>query len=133
MWACPNIAMNKKRPKIQHLPLPRIAFPNKFQKLKRAVQQSFNHHKSKRFTGLGEHFGYRLGGSGDVVVVAGEGDSGIGVGPGSEGLGDVSSSDLGGVTPLGTGKTSGGTIEVSSITSCWGGFEVDLASPASSR
>ena len=36
------------------------------------------------------------------MVAAGEGDSGIGVDPGSEGPGDVGSSDLGGVTPLGT-------------------------------
>ena len=67
------------------------------------------------------------------MVAADEGDSGIGVGPGCDGLGDVGSSDLGGVTPLGTGMTGGGTTEVSGITSCSEGFEVDLASPAGSR
>ena len=67
------------------------------------------------------------------MVLAGEGGSGIGADPGSEGLGDIGSSDLGGVTPLGIGKTGGGTTEVSSITSCSGAVEVDLASPAGSR
>ena len=67
------------------------------------------------------------------MVAVGKGDSGIGVDPGSEGLGEVGSSDLGGVTPLGTGKTGGGTTEVSGITSCSGGFDVGLASPAGSR
>ena len=67
------------------------------------------------------------------MVAAGEGDPGIGVGPGSEGLGEVGSSDLGGVTPLGTGKTGGGTTDVSGITSCSGVFDVDLTSPAGGR
>ena len=67
------------------------------------------------------------------MVPADEGDSGIGVGPGSEGLGEVGSSNLAGVTPLGTGKTGGGTTEVCGITSCSGGFDVGLASPAGSR
>ena len=60
--------------------------------------------------------------SGDVVIAAGEGDSGIGVGPGSDGPGDVGSSNLEGMTPLGSGKTGGGTIEVSGITFCSGVF-----------
>ena len=37
------------------------------------------------------------------------------------------------MTPLGTGKIGGGTTEVSGITSCSGGFDVDLASPAVTR
>ena len=65
------------------------------------------------------------------MVAADEGDSAIGVGPGFNGLGDVGSTNLGGVSPLGTGKTS--TSEVSSITSCSEGFEVDLGSPAGGR
>ena len=129
----PKYGNEQGRPKILLLPLPRIVFPNKFPKLQRAVQQSLNYHKSKHFTGLSKRFGYRLGGSGDELVAAGEGDSGIGVGPGSKGLGEVGTSDLGGVTPLGTGKTGSGTTEVSGITSCSGGFDVGLASPAGSR
>ena len=67
------------------------------------------------------------------MVAADEGDSGIGVGPGSDGPGEVGSSDLEGVTPLRTGKTGGGTTEVSGITFCSGGFEVNSASPADSK
>ena len=67
------------------------------------------------------------------MIAADEGDSGIGVGPGSDGPGDVGSSDLEGVTPLGTGKTGDGTTEVSSITFCLRVFEVNSASPAGSR
>ena len=67
------------------------------------------------------------------MIAADEGDSGVGVGPGSDGPGDVGSSDLEGVTPLGTGKTHGGTTEVSGITFCSGVFEVNSASPAGSR
>ena len=67
------------------------------------------------------------------MVAADEGDSGIGVGPGSDGPGKVGSSDLEGVTPLGTGKRGGGTTEVSGITFCAGRFEVNWASPAGSR
>ena len=67
------------------------------------------------------------------MVAADKGDSGIGVGPGSDGPGEVGSSDLEGVTPLGTGKTGGGTTEVSGITFCSGRFEVNWASPAGSR
>ena len=67
------------------------------------------------------------------MIAADEGDSGIGVGPGSDGPGDVGSSDLERVTSLGTGKTGGGTTEVSGITFCSGVFEVNSASPAGSR
>ena len=67
------------------------------------------------------------------MIAADEGDSGVGVGPGSDGPGDVGSSDLEGLTPLGTGKTDGGTTEVSGITFCSGVFEVNSASPAGSR
>ena len=74
-----------------------------------------------------------LGGSGAEVVASGEWDSGIGVDPGSEGFGEVGSNDLGGVIPRGTGKIGGGTTEVSGITSCSGGFDVGLASPAGGR
>ena len=63
------------------------------------------------------------------MIAADEGDSGIGVGPGSDGPGDVGSSDLEGVTSLGTGKTG----EVSGISFCSGVFEVNSASPAGSR
>ena len=44
----------------------------------------------------------------------------------------VGSRDLGGMTLLGTGKTGGGTTEVSGLTCYSGGFDVDLASPAGS-
>ena len=67
------------------------------------------------------------------MIAADEGDLGIGVGPGSDGPEEVGSSDLEGVTPLGTGKTGGGTTEVSGITFCSGVFEVSSASPAGSR
>ena len=67
------------------------------------------------------------------MIAADEGDSGIGVGPGSDGPGDVGSTDLEGVTPLGTGKTGGDTTEVSGITFCSGVFEVNSASPAGRR
>ena len=66
------------------------------------------------------------------MVAADESESGIGVGPGFDGPGEVGSSDLEGVTPLGTGKTGGGTTEVSDITFCSRGFEVNSASPAGS-
>ena len=59
--------------------------------------------------------------------------SGIGVGPGSDGPGEVGSSDLEGVTPLGTGRTGGGTTEISGITFCSGVSEVNSTSPAGSR
>ena len=67
------------------------------------------------------------------MVAADEGGSGIGVGPGSDGPGEVGSSDLEGVTPLGTGKTGGSTTELSGITFCSGRFEVNWASPVGSR
>ena len=67
------------------------------------------------------------------MIAADGGASGIGVGPGSDGPGEVGSSDLEGVTPLGTGKTGGGTTEVSGITFCSGVFEMNSASSAGSR
>ena len=67
------------------------------------------------------------------MEAAGEGGSGIGAAPWCEGLGDVGSNNLKGVTPLGIGRTGGGTTKVSSIMSFSGTVEVDLASPAGSR
>ena len=67
------------------------------------------------------------------MIAADVGASGIGVGPGSDGVGEVGSSDLEGVTPLATGKTGGGTTDVSGITFCSGVLEVNSASPAGSR